>query len=180
MLEVDDAPALTAALRHELVACWVAATNAGGALGLLAPTTPAAAELLAGPTWQRLRDGLDVLVVGREHARLVGWCVLERRSGPLSPHWRTLKRLQVLPERQGRGHGRALLRAAEAAAVRRGLTAVHLTVRGGTGTEAFYLAEGYREVGRLPGALRLSDGDDRDELHLWKDLPGAPPDASLT
>lgn len=93
MLEVDDAPALTPASYGEPVACWVAATDAGGTLGLLAPTTPQAAELLAG-----------------------------------------------------------------------------LTVRGGTGTEAFYLAEGYRVVGRLPGALRLTDGDDRDELHLWKDL----------
>lgn len=173
MLEVDDAPALTPALRGELVACWVAATNAGGALGLTAPTTSGAAEVLAAPTWQRLLDGLDVLVVGRQDRRLVGWCLLERRSGPLSPHWRTLKRLQVHPELQGRGHGRALLRAAEATAAGRGLTAVHLTVRGGTGTEVFYLAEGYREVGRLPGALRLTDGDDRDELHLWKDLSGS-------
>jgi hypothetical protein len=44
-------------------------------------------------------------------------------------------------------------------------------VRGGTGTEGFYLAHGYREVGRLPRALRLAPGDDRDELHLYRELP---------
>lgn len=172
MLQVDDEPELTDDLRAELVAVWVAATNAGGALGLVAPTTPEQAEVLAGPTWQRVCDGLDVLVVGRLDGRLVGWCVLESRGGPLSPHWRSLKRLQVHPDLQGAGHGRALLAAAEQAAARRGLRAVHLTVRGGTGTERFYLAVGYREVGRLPGALRLADDDLRDELHLWKDLPG--------
>lgn len=178
VLQVDDAPALTSALRDELVEVWVAATNAGGALGLLAPATAADAEVLAAPTWQRLLDGHDLLVTGRLGGRLAGWCVLESRSGPLSPHWRTVKRLQVHPELQGRGHGGQLLAAAEQAARRRGLTALHLTVRGGTGTERFYLARGFREVGRLPGALRLAAGDDRDELHLWKDLAGgegAPP-----
>lgn len=170
MLQVDDVPELTARLRAELVEVWVAATNAGGALGLVAPTTAEQAEVLAGPTWQRLHAGLDVLVVGRLDSRLAGWCVLESRGGPLSPHWRSLKRLQVHPELQGRGYGRQLLRSAEDAAARRGMEALHLTVRGGTGTERFYTAHGYREVGRLPGALRLTPGDDRDEIHLWKQL----------
>lgn len=170
MLEVDDVPELTEQLRAELVAVWVAATNAGGALGLVAPTTVAQAEVLAGPTWRRLQDGLDVLLVARVGGRLAGWCVLEGRGGPLSPHWRTVKRLQVHPDLQGRGHGSRLLAAARDTARRRGWEALHLTVRGGTGTERFYAAAGYREVGRLPGALRLATGDDRDEIHMWCDL----------
>jgi hypothetical protein len=43
-------------------------------------------------------------------------------------------------------------------------------VRGGTGREAFYQRLGYREVGRLPGALRVDAGDDRDEIVLWLPL----------
>lgn len=179
MLQLDDAPELSAALRAELVELWVAATNAGGALGLIAPTTAQAVEQVAGPTWQRLVDGADILVIGRtdeqvaggrDGSRLAGWFVLESRGGPLSPHWRSIKRLQVHPDLQGRGHGRQLLAAADDVARRRGLDALHLTVRGGTGTERFYLRAGYREVGRLPGALRLAPGDDRDEIHLWRDL----------
>lgn len=170
MIEVDDAPELTPQLREELVAIWVAATNAGGALGLVAPTTPQDAEVLAAPTWQRLRDATDRLLVARDDGRVIAWCVLEARSGPLSPHWRTVKRLQVHPDRQGQGHGRRMLQAAEQTARGLGLDALHLTVRGGTGTETFYLAAGYLEVGRLPGALRLGPGDDRDEIHLWRDL----------
>lgn len=170
-MELLHAPALTPALRVQLVDVWVAATNAGGALGLLAPTTADDAEELAGRLWQRLQDGRDELVVGTLDHVVVGWFVLERRDGPLSRHWATLKRLQVHPEHQGRGLGSALLRHGDAVARAVGLAALHLTVRGGTGTEAFYARHGYREVGRLPGALRLAAGDDRDEIHMWRDLP---------
>ena len=169
-LHVEHAPALTPDLRDALLGTWVAATNAGGALGLVAPATVEDAEVLAGPMWARLEAGADDLVVGRLDGRVVGWFVLESRSGPLSPHWRTVKRLQVHPDLQGRGYGAQLL--AQAAVVARllGLEALHLTVRGGTGTEAFYAARGYREVGRLPRALRLAPGDDRDEIHMHLDL----------
>lgn len=169
-LRIEHRPALDDALRHELVRIWVEATNAGGALGLVAPTDEAAAQVLAAPTWTRLEAGTDDLVVGLLGDRVAGWYVLEARGGPLSPHWRTLKRLQVHPDLQGCGHGRALLGSADEVGARLGLRALHLTVRGGTGTEAFYLRHGYREVGRLPGALRLADDDLRDELHLWRDL----------
>jgi GNAT superfamily N-acetyltransferase len=169
-LQLEHAPALTPALREQLLATWVAATNAGGALGLVAPATVADAEVLATPLWSRLEAGLDELVVGRLDGRVVGWFVLERRGGPLSPHWRTVKRLQVHPDQQGRGFGARLLAEAADVARRLGLEALHLTVRGGTGTEAFYAARGYVEVGRLPRALRLAPGDDRDEIHMHLDL----------
>ena len=173
-LAVEHRPPLEPDLYDALVDVWVAATNAGGALGLVAPTSRGQAEALARPTWERLVAGVDELVVGRLAGRLAGWYVLERRGGPLSPHWRTVKRLQVHPELQGAGHGRALLASADAVGRSLGLVALHLTVRGGTGTEAFYARHGYREVGRLPGALRLADGDDRDEIHMWRDLGEQP------
>lgn len=169
-LQVEHGPALTAGLYDALVATWVANTNAGGALGLVAPATTADAEVLAAPMWARLQAGVDELVVGRVDGAVVGWFVLESRGGPLSPHWRTVKRLQVDPSVQGRGYGARLLTEAVVAARRLGLEALHLTVRGGTGTEAFYAARGFREVGRLPRALRLAPGDDRDEIHMHLDL----------
>ena len=169
-LQVEHRPALTPDLRAELLRTWVDATNAGGALGLVAPATAADAEVLAKPLWERLEAGVDDLVVGRLDGVVVGWFVLESRGGPLSPHWRTVKRMQVHPDQQGRGFGAALLEQAAEVARRMGLEALHLTVRGGTGTEAFYAARGYREVGRLPRALRLAPGDDRDEIHMHLDL----------
>jgi hypothetical protein len=48
-----------------------------------------------------------------------------------------------------------------------GLAGLQVTVRGGQGIEGFYAGHGYTEVGRLPGALRVADGDDRDEIFMW-------------
>jgi GNAT superfamily N-acetyltransferase len=173
-LDVEHAPELTPRLRNELVEVWVAATNAGGAVGLLPPTDAAAAAELAEPLWRRVERGQDALVVGRVDGRVAGWFVLVDSGFVLHRHWRTLKRLQLHPELQGRGHGSALLAAADDAGRRLGLDALHLTVRGGTGTEQLYTRHGYREVGRLPGALRVAVGDDRDEIHMWRVLAEGP------
>jgi hypothetical protein len=48
----------------------------------------------------------------------------------------------------------------------RGWEFLHLTARGGTGLDDFYRNLGYTEVGRLPGAIRVAPGDDRDEIIL--------------
>jgi GNAT superfamily N-acetyltransferase len=95
----------------------------------------------------------------------------------LKEHWRVLKRVMVAPGSQGRGYGAALLRAAAALGLRMGLDALHVTVRAGAGTEKFYARLGYAEVGRMPGALRVAPGDDRDEILMWLPLvhvPGPP------
>jgi hypothetical protein len=60
------------------------------------------------------------------------------------------------------------MREAERLAPTLGFEALHLTVRGGLGLEEFYKRLGYREIGRLPGALRVAPGDDRDEVLMWR------------
>ncbi len=50
-----------------------------------------------------------------------------------------------------------------------GLEQLHLAARGGVGLEAFYGRLGWKEVGRWPGALRLADGGDRDEVLMHLD-----------
>lgn len=67
---------------------------------------------------------------------------------------------------QHAGIGTALLHAVHDAARRLGLEQLHLTARGGTGTEEFYLRQGYELVARIPEAIRVAPGDDRDELYL--------------
>jgi histone acetyltransferase (RNA polymerase elongator complex component) len=73
----------------------------------------------------------------------------------------------VTPKRQGRGYGAALMREAARLGREMGLDAFQVTVRGGAGVERFYEGLGYREVGRMPGALRVGPGDDRDETYMW-------------
>lgn len=168
VVELD--PPLTPALVGALVGCWADVTNAGGAVGFVPPVTVADVRPLAEASFARLAaaGGEDHLVVLRAEGdgAVAGWCVLESRGIPLSAHWRTLKRVQVHPSRQGQGYGAALVRAAEAAARGLGLEALHLTARGGTGVDRFYAALGYREVGRIPRALRVAPGDDRDEIYM--------------
>ena len=61
--------------------------------------------------------------------------------------------------------------AAEYARTGLGLEALRLMTRSGTGAERFYARCGYREVGRIPGAIRVGRADDdRDEVHFWLDL----------
>jgi GNAT superfamily N-acetyltransferase len=103
--------------------------------------------------------------------RIIGWLLLAESESHLRRHWRTVYRVQVDPDWQGGGLGRRLM--ADAANVARdqlGLEALTLMTRGGTGAEDFYLRCGYREVGRIPGAIRVHPGDDRDEVHFWLDL----------
>lgn len=73
----------------------------------------------------------------------------------------------VHPRHQGKGYGRDLMAATEAAARSVGnIDAVRLTCRGGLGLEHFYASCGYKEVGRVPGAVRVAPGDDRDDITM--------------
>jgi hypothetical protein len=62
------------------------------------------------------------------------------------------------------------MREADGLARKMGLDALQVTVRSGSGTEKFYARLGYSEVGRVPAALRVAPGDDRDEIIMWREL----------
>jgi GNAT superfamily N-acetyltransferase len=161
---VDDA------LRAELLACWTDVSNAGGAVGFVPPVTrddvaPVLDRLLDG-----VRSGRDVLCLLTDEGRTVGFAALVGLTGPLRRHWGTVLRVQVHPSRQGEGLGRVLMEGVHEVARSRGYEFLHLTARGGTGVDAFYRRLGYREVGRVPGAIRVAPGDDRDEIALVRSL----------
>ncbi|MBU2669668.1 GNAT family N-acetyltransferase [Actinoplanes bogorensis] len=163
-------PPLTDDLRASIVALWVEVTNAGGAVGFVAPVTPAQVTPVAGAALAGVSEGVDHLLAGFDDGELVALLFVVSNRFELKEHWRVLKRVMVTPKYQGRGYGAALMR--EAATVGRalGLDALQVTVRGGAGTEKFYERLGYRETGRTPGALRVAPGDDRDEFYMWLPL----------
>ncbi|SCL20690.1 Acetyltransferase (GNAT) domain-containing protein [Micromonospora rhizosphaerae] len=163
-------PDLTPALREQIVSLWADVTNAGGAVGFVAPVTAAEVRPVAEATFTDLTEGPDRLLAGYEGDQLVGVLIIADNRFRLKTHWRVLQRVMVHPKTQGRGYGAALMREAERIGRELGLEALHVTVRGGLGLESFYDRLGYREVGRLPGALRVAPGDDRDEIFMWLDL----------
>jgi GNAT superfamily N-acetyltransferase len=172
-LEVTLDPDLASdpGLRERLVDIWVDVSNAGGAVGFVPVVTRADVEPVAREAFGKAAGEWSHLVVASHDGDVIGFCFLERRPGPLFRHWLTVKRLQIHPSLQGRGLGGAFLdRVAGLARDQLGIEQIHLTVRGGTGTEAFYVRHGYELVARIPGVIRVAPGDDRDELCLVKKL----------
>jgi GNAT superfamily N-acetyltransferase len=163
VLTADD---ITAARTDELVACWAAVANAGGAVGFAFPPVtvehvkPVAERMIAS-----LRADSNRLLLASVDGKLVGWLHLARGPEPLVAHWGTVSRVQTHPRFRGRGIGAALMHGIRVIGRDElGLEQLRLYARGGVGLEEFYGRLGWSEVGRWPGALRFGPGDDRDEV----------------
>jgi GNAT superfamily N-acetyltransferase len=163
---VESSDAHNPQLREQLLSMWVDVTNAGGAVGFTIPADVPAIASTLDEALARVAAGTDLLGILRQDGTAVGMAFLVASNSALRLHWRTVLRLMVRPELQGRGAGRLLLEGLHDTAARLGLEQLMLTTRGGTGVERFYEHLGYTIVGRHPGAIRLAPGDDRDELIL--------------
>ena len=160
-------PELTDELTGQLEQIWLAVGNAGGSVGTPCPATIEDVRVLSEKALRSVSEGDDHLVVAYLEGEPVGLGFLTHNPGPLFTHWATVKRLQVHPDLQGRGIGSRLMQAITAAArAELGLEQLQLTVRGKTGTESFYERFGYEVVGRIPDAIRVAPGDDRDMIYM--------------
>jgi GNAT superfamily N-acetyltransferase len=166
-------PPLTDDLRARVLALWVEVTNAGGSVGFVGQVSPSDVRPTAEAAFAAVTAGFDRLLIGVDNYELVALLFITNNHFPLKDHWRLLKRVMVTPRSQGRGYGRALMLEAESAGRTMGLAALQVTVRSGQGIEQFYAGLGFREVGRVPGALRVGPGDDRDEILMWRELEPA-------
>ena len=163
---VAPADALDPQLRSDLLDVWVAVTDAGGSVGFTAPAPVEAIARTLDASLARVAAGEDALGVLRDEERVVGMGLLVDRGGALFRHWRTVLRVMVHPDQQGKGAGTALMLGLHDLGLRLGLEQLQLSVRGGEGLERFYQRLGYTVVGSHPGAVRVAPGDDRDEIML--------------
>lgn len=157
---------VTPQLREALADCWVEVTNAGGAAGFPFPPID---RSHAAPAVDRIVEGLasdtSRLLTAWHCEELAGWLNVRRDTFELITHWGTLYHVQTRPTVQGKGFGAAMMREVHRIARdEMGLEQLHLAARAKAGLEHFYSRLGWREIGRWPGALRLADGDDRDEI----------------
>ncbi|MGW5102200.1 N-acetyltransferase family protein [Streptomyces sp. NPDC004100] len=161
-------PAVTPELRDGLLDLWAEVTNAGGAVGFVAPVTREEIRPELIRTLARLAEGHSRLLVGHdEDGRVAATAFLTFNTHRLMTHWLWLYTVMVHPKHQGRGYGRDLLAsAADAARGFDGIEAIRLGCRGGHGLERFYTSCGYQEVGRVPGAIRVAPGDHRDDITM--------------
>jgi GNAT superfamily N-acetyltransferase len=169
-VEVRAVSAVDDVLRGELLACWTDVSNAGGAVGFVPPVTQDDVAPVLGRLLEGVHSGRDVLAVLTVDGATAGFAALVGSLSPLRRHWATVLRVQVHPSRQGAGLGGRLMAGVHDIARQRGWEFLSLTARGGTGVDGFYRGLGYREVGRLPGAIRVAPGDDRDEILLHRPL----------
>ncbi|MFF9088959.1 GNAT family N-acetyltransferase [Streptomyces sp. NPDC014991] len=159
-------PPVTPALRDGILGLWTDVTNAGGAVGFVAPVTREEVRPELVRHFVQMAEGHTRLLVGHdETGEVAATAFLTRNTHRLMTHWVWLYTVMVHPRHQGRGYGRDLLAAAaDAAREIEGVEAVRLTCRGGLGLERFYASCGYKEVGRVPDAIRVAPGDDRDDI----------------
>ncbi len=180
-IRVERNPPLTPQLTDALVELWTAVSNAGGAVGFFPPVCTDEVRPVAEAAFTRVRHGHDDLAVAFEGERPVGLGLLVAADSLLHRHLGSVERLQRHPDCSGRGVASRVLAELEQAARDRGLQRVVLSVRGGTGLEAFYLARGYALEAALLQRVMLEDGDVRDLLMLSKVLhPGAAPGPRLS
>jgi len=151
---------------------WADVSNAGGAVGFVPPVTtedvrPELVKHLAALAEGRMR----LLVAYDPEGEVAGTAFLSFNTHRLMRHWVWLYTVMLHPARQGRGEGRALMAAVEEA-VRSmdGIRGIRLGCRGGLGLEHFYGSCGYKEVGRVPAAIKVADGDFRDDITMWLQL----------
>ncbi|MFI6898599.1 GNAT family N-acetyltransferase [Streptomyces sp. NPDC050256] len=159
-------PKFDRSVRDGIAELWSDVSNAGGAVGFVPPVTaedvrPALVKHLVSMAEGRTR----ILVGYDEEGTIAATAFLTHNTHRLMAHWLWIYTVMVHPRHQGRGYGRDLMAAAaDAARSIDGIEAIRLTCRGGTGADRFYSACGYKEVGRVPGAIRVADGDDRDDV----------------
>jgi len=159
-------PVVTPALRDGVLDLWTDVSNAGGAVGFVAPVDREAVRPALLKHLAEMAEGRVRLLVGHDEAgRVAATAFLSLNTHRLMTHWLWLYTVMVHPRHQGKGYGRDLLAAAESAARSLdGIEAIRLTCRGGLGLERFYGSYGYKEVGRVPAAIRVAPGDDRDDV----------------
>ncbi|WP_405795836.1 GNAT family N-acetyltransferase [Streptomyces sp. NBC_01506] len=165
-------PPVDPALRDGVVALWTDVSDAGGAVGFVPPVNPDEVRAELVKHLVSMVEGRTRLLVGHDQEGAVAAAAfLNANSHRLMRHWIWAYTVMVHPRHQGKGYGRDLMYAvADAARGFDGVEAVRLTCRGGMGLESFYASCGYKEVGRVPDAIRVAPGDDRDDITMLLSL----------
>ena len=130
-------------------------------------------DRLSRRSFRRLIGRLSAAVLVAEGGgKVAGYCILLFRAG--NPAAR-LYSIATAPDMAGQGLGRALIEAAERAAVERGKHSLRLEVRQDNERAlSIYRRAGFRPVGSKPGYYQ----DGMTALRMEKSLAGAEPTAS--
>ena len=155
----------------DLAAILVDAVEGGASVSFMLPFTLDEARAFWCRVAERAQAGEVVTVGAFTDHRLDGTVQLITATPPNQPHRAEIAKLLVHRRARGRGLGRALMLAAEAAALSRGRTLLTLDTLTGSPAERLYLALGYTRAGTIPGyALLPEGGEPRATVVFYKRL----------
>ncbi len=168
---VRVADRIPARAREAMLRMWVEVNDAGGAVGFVpGASEEEVARVLDGYAAKLAEGGAACVALNSPLGDLLGFGFVVQPAGATVAHTGTLERIMTDPTRRGTNHGALLLAGLHRAARERGIELVTLDYRGGTGLGEFYTRYGYREVGRVPGGVRVAPGDDRDGVIMARAL----------
>lgn len=168
---IRRADRIPARAREAMLKMWVEVNDAGGSVGFVPGASEDQVATVLDGYIARLAEGDTVLVaLNSPLGDLLGFGFVVGSTGALMAHSATLERVMTDPARRGTNHGALLMAGLHRAARERGVELVTLDYRGGTGLGEFYTRYGYTEVGRVPGAVRVAPGDDRDGVIMARSL----------
>ena len=157
-------------LEQELGDLWIRVTRAGGAVGFLPDGDEADIRAAATEVVESIRAGSSHAIGFSRDGLLAGIGFLIPQRATVVRHRADVVRVMIAPEFQRQGLGAGLLAALVQRARTLGLTTLLLSARGGTGAPQFYLSQGWTQWGVIPGSLRLSDDDWRDDVQFLLQL----------
>ncbi|WP_433871770.1 N-acetyltransferase family protein [Saccharopolyspora sp. CA-218241] len=157
-------------LAEALADLWGRVTVAGGPIGFTPTSTVDELRAVATDLVEEVRARrIQLITIGQQHV-LVGMAVLRPDPLPARRHTGELGWLAVDPQLQGKGWGGRLHDAVLVAAQAMGLEKLSAQARSGHDLEGFYTARDWVERGRWPGAVRVAEGDERDDIWFTRDV----------
>lgn len=169
VVEALDAAAAASAERR-LSDLLIACVADGASLTFMPPLAPAVARAY----WKRVSSevalGKGVLLVAWLEGELVGSVQLLLDTQENQPHCAELAKLMVDPRARGQGVGRALIRRAEQTARGIGRKLLILDTRKGSAAEGLYRAQGWTELGTIPGFELDGERRPADVVFFWKQV----------
>ena len=153
-----------------LAALLVDAVEGGASVNFMLPFGPGEAAAYWRGIVPAVAAGHILLFTALAAGRVIGSVQLHPSPQPNQTHRADIAKLLVRSRARRQGLGRALMAAAEKAAMARGRTLLTLDTLTGTAAERLYPALGYKRAGVIPGYARLPDGPMGDTVIFYKTL----------
>jgi ribosomal protein S18 acetylase RimI-like enzyme len=173
MSEIKIAPVLSSPqVSGALSEILVEAVANGASVHFMHPLAPAVADAFWEGTLAAAARGERIVLGAFDDGILVGTVTLVLDTPPNQRHRAEIAKLMTRMSHRGRGVARALMRAAERAAIERARTLMVLDTAVEDGAGALYEGLGYRLAGEIPDYAFKPHGGLTGTMIYWKRLGG--------